>query len=109
MRRALIVAAVLAFAAAAIAAEAIAADAVAAEDFGVLKVAPGVEATYAHCTACHSEMIIAQQGMSRARWAELMVWMREEQGMHEIPADELDLILDYLAAHYNEDRPNFPR
>jgi len=78
-------------------------------EFGVLKVAPGVEETYYNCTACHSELLVAQQGLSRERWADLLVWMREEQGMHEIPADELKTILDYLAEHYNTDRPNFPR
>jgi cytochrome c len=80
-----------------------------AGEFGVLKVAPGVEETYYNCTACHSELLVAQQGMTRERWADLMVWMREEQGMHEIPEEELNTILDYLAAHYNTDRPNFPR
>ncbi len=78
-------------------------------EFGVLKVAPGVEETYYNCTACHSELLVAQQGMTRENWADLMVWMREEQGMHEIPQEELDTILDYLAEHYNTDRPNFPR
>ncbi len=83
--------------------------ALAEDEFGVLKVAPGVEETYYNCTACHSELLVAQQGLTRARWAKLMVWMREEQGMHEIPEDELNTILDYLAEHYNTDRPNFPR
>jgi cytochrome c len=83
--------------------------AVADGEFGVLKVAPGVEETYYNCTACHSELLVAQQGLTRERWADLLVWMREEQGMHEIPKDELNTILDYLAEHYNTDRPNFPR
>lgn len=87
---------------------AIAIPAKAADEFGVLKVAPGVEETYYNCTACHSERLVAQQGMSREHWADLLVWMREEQGMHDIPEDELDTILDYLAEHYNEDRPNYP-
>lgn len=78
-------------------------------EFGVLLNAPGVEATYYACTACHSEMIVAQQGLSRADWEELFEWMVEEQGMDEIEEPELTEILDYLAAHYNEDRPNFPR
>lgn len=77
-------------------------------EFGVLKVAPGVEATFYNCTACHSERLVAQQGMTRDHWADLMVWMVEEQGMHDIPDDEMNTILDYLAEHYNEDRPNFP-
>ncbi len=78
-------------------------------EFGLLKNAPGVETTFYSCTACHSEMIIAQQGLSRANWDDLLDWMIEEQGMNEPDAQERTEILDYLAEHYNEDRPNFPR
>lgn len=78
-------------------------------EFGVLHVAPGVEDTFYGCTACHSEMIIAQQGLSRADWDELLDWMVEEQGMAEFDPEQRVVILDYLAEHYNEDRPNFPR
>lgn len=78
-------------------------------EFGVLKVADGVEETYYNCVACHSERIIAQQGLTRDGWDELLVWMVEEQGMHDIEDPERSIILDYLAEHYNEDRPNFPR
>ncbi len=78
-------------------------------EFGVLVEAPGVEETYYGCVACHSEMIIAQQGLTREAWDELLVWMVEEQGMPEFDADEREIILDYLATHYNVDRPNFPK
>ncbi|MEM9783793.1 MAG: aldehyde dehydrogenase [Pseudomonadota bacterium] len=77
-------------------------------EFGVLKVAHGVETTYYTCSGCHSERIIAQQGLTRAGWDDLLDWMIEEQGMPELDAADRDEILDYLAAHYNEDRPNFP-
>lgn len=77
-------------------------------EFGVLKVADGVETTYYACVGCHSEKIVAQQGLSREGWDELLVWMVDEQGMSEIDEPERTEILDYLAAHYNEDRPNFP-
>jgi len=78
-------------------------------EFGQLFNAPGVETTYYACIACHSEMIIAQQGLSRAHWAELLEWMVEEHGMPEIEEPDLTKILDYLSTHYNEDRPNFPK
>ena len=78
-------------------------------EFGNLFNAPGVETTYYACTACHSEMIIAQQGLSREHWDEMLEWMVEEQGMSEIPEPDRTEIIDYLATHYNEDRPNFPR
>lgn len=79
------------------------------EDFGQLVVAEGAEETYYTCTACHSEMIIAQQGKTRDGWDEMLDWMIEEQGMPELAAEERETILDYLSTHYNTDRPNFPR
>jgi len=87
----------------------VAAAAAADSEFGVLHVAPGVEDTYYACTACHSEMIVAQQGLSRDGWDELLVWMVEEQGMPELDGEERMAILNYLATHYNEDRPHFPK
>lgn len=90
--------------------EATAAPAAAGEsEFGVLKVADGVEETYYACTSCHSEMIVAQQGLTRAEWDDMLVWMVDEQGMAELDEPERTKILDYLAANYNTDRPNFPR
>ena len=77
-------------------------------EFGVLKAAKGVETTYYTCTACHSEMIVAQQGLTRDGWAELIEWMVDEQGMVELDPPDLNEVLDYLATNYNEDRPNFP-
>lgn len=78
-------------------------------EYGLLVDAPGVAETYAYCTPCHSEMIVAQQGKTREHWADLFEWMVEEQGMAEIEEPDLSIVLDYLAANYNEDRPNFPR
>ena len=77
-------------------------------EFGLLVNAPGVEITYYTCIACHSERIIAQQGLSRQNWDEMLDWMVEEQGMSELDEQERVEILDYLSTHYNEDRPNFP-
>ena len=82
---------------------------IAESEFGVLKVAKGVEETYYNCVACHSERIVAQQGQTRQGWDEVLVWMVEEQDMPEIEEPERSIILDYLAKHYNEDRPNFPK
>ena len=78
-------------------------------EFGVLFDAPGVEVTYYTCIACHSEMIVAQQGLTREEWDKMFEWMVEEQGMSEIEEPDRTEILDYLAEHYNTDRPNFPR
>lgn len=78
-------------------------------EFGVLFDAPGVETTYYMCSACHSEMIVAQQGLTRDGWIEMLDWMVDEQGMSELEEPELSEVLDYLSAHYGEDRPNFPQ
>lgn len=78
-------------------------------EFGILFVAPGVEETFYTCTACHSEMIIAQQGLTRKKWDELFEWMVDEQGMDEIEEPDRSAILDYLTKHYNTDRPNLPK
>ena len=53
-------------------------------------------------------MIVAQQGKTREGWDKLFDWMVEEQGMSELEPEERETILDYLAEHYNTDRPNFP-
>ena len=79
------------------------------EDFGLMVRAPGVSETFYACTPCHSERIVVQQGLTRAQWDELMVWMVEEQEMEPIEDSALAVILDYLAQHYGPDRPNFPR
>ncbi|MDX1737028.1 MAG: hypothetical protein R3261_02260 [Alphaproteobacteria bacterium] len=65
-------------------------------EYGVLVPDVGVEETYGYCAACHSEKIVAQQGLTRQDWAELFVWMVEEQDMPEIEEPELSLILNYL-------------
>lgn len=78
-------------------------------DFGVMVAAPGASETFDACTACHSERIVAQQGLTRERWDELLDWMVEEHEMEPIEADARATILDYLGAHYGPDRPNFPR
>ena len=78
-------------------------------EFGVLFDAPGVEETFYACSACHSEMIVAQQGLTRGGWEEMFEWMADEQGMSEIDEPDYSAILDYLSAHYGEDRPNFPK
>ena len=60
-----------------------------APDIGLLVAAEGAEETYAYCTACHSERIVIQQGLTRAGWEEVLKWMVEEQGLG--PIDEPDL------------------
>jgi len=77
-------------------------------EFGVLFAAEGVEETFAYCSACHSERLVAQQGLTRRAWIELIAWMVDEQGMAEIEEPDHSRVIDYLSTHYNTDRPNFP-
>ena len=78
-------------------------------NLGVLVAGEGAEETHAYCTACHSERIVAQQGLTRTDWEELLEQMVEENGMTPIEEPDLGRVLSYLAAHYGPDRPNFPR
>jgi cytochrome c len=65
---------------------------------------PGREDVFYRCKACHSLMIVKQQGLSRAAWEESLEWMVEEQGMTPIEdAATRNRILDYLAAHFGRD------
>ncbi|RED52141.1 hypothetical protein [Aestuariispira insulae] len=79
-----------------------------ASEYGILVEDTGVEEVYGYCSACHSERIVAQQGLSRESWIELLDWMVEEQGMAEIEEPDFSLVIDYLSKNYNTDRPNFP-
>lgn len=85
-------------------------DAAAAElgDVGALYPAEGAGITYDYCAGCHSTMLVAQQGQTRKGWDELLKWMVEKQGMQPIPEEDREKVLDYLATHYNTDRPHFP-
>ena len=91
-----------------LAATALTAEAVFAQD-GTFHEAKGVDLAYQYCTGCHSEMIVVQQGQTREGWERLFEWMVERQGMEPIPEPDRTKILDYLAEHYNTDRPHFPR
>lgn len=82
--------------------------AAAAGEFGAFVDGEGAEETFYACTACHSELLVVQQGLTRERWDALIDWMIEEQGMSELDPDERETILDYLSTHYNTDRPNYP-
>lgn len=73
------------------------------EGFGGLPPGPGRETVYGLCSACHSLMIVKQQGLSRDAWDETLVWMVEEQGMPPLDPPERAQVLDYLAQHFGPD------
>ena len=77
------------------------ADAAAPQDWEGLPPGPGREDVFFLCRACHSLMLVKQQGLSRARWDDTLTWMVEEQGMAPIEdAQRRKRVLDYLATHY---------
>ncbi len=82
---------------------------IAPASFGVLHHAEGVAETFAFCTGCHSEHIVAQQGLEREDWDDLFTYMEDEHGMAAIPEPFKTKILDYLSAHYGPERPHFPK
>ena len=79
-----------------------------ARDLGLLVAEEGAAETHAYCTACHSERIVVQQGLTRSGWDELFEQMVEEHEMTPIEEPDRARLLDYLATHYGIDRPNFP-
>jgi len=59
---------------------------------------------FAYCGACHSNKLVAQQGLNRDRWDKMLVWMVEEQGMYPLEEPDRTYVLDYLATYLGEDR-----
>ena len=62
---------------------------------------PGREDVFYRCKACHSLMIVKQQGLDREAWDESLEWMVEEQGMTPIEDAAIRArVLDYLSTHF---------
>lgn len=59
---------------------------------------------FGYCGACHSNKLVAQQGLSRERWDKLLIWMVDEQGMYPIEEPDRTHVLDYLATYLGENR-----
>lgn len=78
-------------------------------DLALMPEGAGRMETYYACVPCHSIKIVVQQGMDREGWLETIDWMVDEQGMEPLEASEQAQIVDYLAAHFGPDRPNFKR
>lgn len=61
--------------------------------------APGHNSVAAHCSACHSPKLIAQNNMSRERWLSTIRWMQNTQKLWPL-GDAEAIILDYLSTWY---------
>jgi cytochrome c len=75
-----------------------------ADEWEGLPAGAGREEVFALCGACHSLMLVTQQGLSRDRWDEALDWMIDEQEMEALEPAERKLVLDYLAKFYGHDR-----
>ena len=64
----------------------------------------GREQVFYTCPACHSLMMVRQQGLSRDVWDETLDWMVKEQKMDPMDTQDRELALDYLAKWYGPDR-----
>jgi hypothetical protein len=52
-----------------------------------------------HCISCHSPKLIAQNKSTRTGWKQMIEWMQNTQGLHDLGADET-FVLDYLSKNY---------
>lgn len=62
--------------------------------------ASGRDETFYACTACHNFKLVAQQGMNRRQWEEILVLMHEKHGMPELDAKDRATVLTYLETAY---------
>ena len=74
------------------------------DDYQGLPPGEGRDEVLGLCGACHSMKLVTQQGLSRSTWAEVLVFMVEEQEMAELDPEDEKLVLDYLAKFYGPDR-----
>ena len=67
---------------------------------GTFKPGPGVEIANGQCLVCHSvEYVATQPSLPRTFWASSVKKMREKYGA-TIPDEQVETLLDYLAANY---------
>jgi hypothetical protein len=67
---------------------------------------PGRDETFYACTACHNFKLVAQQGMTRQRWDEIITMMNEKHGMPLPDPKEREVLLNYLEAAYPPRAPD---
>jgi mono/diheme cytochrome c family protein len=60
----------------------------------------GRDETFYSCTACHNFKLVAQQGMNRRQWDEILNLMTEKHGMPPLDDKDRDVVLNYLESAY---------
>ena len=74
------------------------------DDYEGMPPGDGRDEVFAYCSACHSMKLVTQQGLTRADWGEVLVYMVEEHEMAELDEEDEKLVLDYLGKFYGRDR-----
>ena len=67
-----------------------------------LAVDAGWELARAHCGVCHSYRLVTANRGDRDYWLDTLRWMQRTQNLWPIPAEQEEILLDYLAANYSE-------
>ena len=66
----------------------------------------------AHCGGCHSHALVTSQRGDAGFWLSTIRWMQRTQKLWQIPEDQEQQIIAYLAKHYSESdwgrRPPLP-
>lgn len=60
------------------------------------------ELAAAHCGGCHSHRLVIAQRGDEEFWRSTIRWMQKTQNLWEIPADQEERLIAYLAANYDE-------
>ncbi|MEM7081122.1 MAG: hypothetical protein AAF465_00075 [Pseudomonadota bacterium] len=68
-----------------------------------LKPGDGDALVRAHCSGCHSLLLVTTQRGDRAFWLKTIRWMQATQNLWPIPPEQEKQILDYLEAQYKEE------
>ncbi len=53
----------------------------------------------ANCLSCHSAALITQNRATKAGWNDMIDWMQESQGLHDL-GENHEAIVDYLTKYY---------
>ena len=61
---------------------------------------PGRDDTFYACTACHNFKLVAQQGMTRRQWEDILTLMNERHGMPKLDDKDRETVLRYLETAY---------
>ncbi len=67
-----------------------------------LVIADGWIYVNAHCGACHSYALVTAQRGDERFWTDTIRWMQRTQKLWQIPAEQEEQLISYLATHYNE-------